>query len=100
MAFVKIFDETKEMELTIFSDTYQNNIQILVMERQNIIAAKENYDAAKDRYLLGDLSGVAMREAQVSLSDAEERILSAEYETKMCEISLLQLSGKITYYLE
>ena len=87
-------------DLSNLWQAYQNNIQILVMERQNIIAAKENYDAAKDRYLLGDLSGVAMREAQVSLSDAEERILSAEYETKMCEISLLQLSGKITYYLE
>jgi len=41
-----------------------------------------------------------MREAQKSLLDAEERILTAEYDTKMCEISLLQLSGKITKYLE
>ena len=31
---------------------------------------------------------------------AEERILSAEYNTKLCEISLLQISGKITKYLE
>ena len=35
MAFVKIFDETKEMELTIFSDTYQNNIQII--KKNNIV---------------------------------------------------------------
>ena len=42
----------------------------------------------------------AMREAQKSLLDAEERILSAEYDTKLCEISLLQISGKITKYLE
>jgi hypothetical protein len=41
-----------------------------------------------------------MREAQKSLLDAEERILTAEYDTKMCEISLLQLSGKISKYLE
>ena len=39
-------------------------------------------------------------EAQKSLLDAEERILTAEYDTKMCEISLLQLSGNITKYLE
>ena len=32
--------------------------------------------------------------------DAEERILSAEYNTKVCEISLLQISGKVTKYLE
>ena len=41
-----------------------------------------------------------MREAQKSLLDAEERILSAAYNTKMCEISLLQISGNITRYLE
>jgi hypothetical protein len=50
--------------------------------------------------MLGNLSGIEMREAQKSLLDAEERILKAEYDTKMCEISLLQLSGKITKYLD
>ena len=50
--------------------------------------------------MLGNLSGIEMREAQKSLLDAEERILASEYDTKMCEISLLQLSGKITQYLE
>ncbi len=79
---------------------YRNNIQLLRLERQNLISAKENHEIAKERYLLGDLSGIEMREAQKSLLDAEERILSAEYDTKMCEISLLQISGKITQYLE
>ena len=51
-------------------------------------------------YMLGNLSGIEMREAQKSLLDAEERILSAEYNTKLCEISLLQISGKVTKYLE
>jgi outer membrane protein TolC len=50
--------------------------------------------------MLGDLSGIEMREAQKSLLDAEERILTAEYDTKICEISLLQLSGGITEYLK
>lgn len=78
---------------------YQNNIKLLNLERDNLIAARDNYEIARDRYLLGDLSGIEMREAQKSLLDAEERILSAEYDTKMCEISLLQISGNITEYL-
>jgi hypothetical protein len=41
-----------------------------------------------------------MREAQKSLLDAEERILVAEYNTKLCEISILQLSGGISVYLK
>ncbi|KAA6349173.1 hypothetical protein EZS27_003375 [termite gut metagenome] len=79
---------------------YCNNIQILNLERENLIAATENHDIARERYLLGNLSGIAMREAQKSLLDAEERILTAEYNTKLCEISLLQISGKVMKYLE
>ena len=98
--------EREQLELGLLADlnnlwqAYRNNIQLLNLERQNLVSAKENHEIAKERYLLGDLSGIEMREAQKSLLDAEERILSAEYDTKMCEISLLQLSGKITVYLK
>ncbi len=78
---------------------YRNNIELLNLERNNLIAARDNYEIARERYLLGDLSGIEMREAQKSLLDAEERILSAEFDTKMCEISLLQISGGISEYL-
>ena len=55
---------------------------------------------AMERYLLGDLPGIEMREAQKSLLDAEERILTAQYNTKLCEISLQQISGNVMVYLE
>ena len=95
----------QELELGLRSDlsnlwqAYRNNLELLNLERQNLIAAKENHEIAMERYMLGNLSGIQMREAQKSLLDAEERILSAEYNTKLCEISLLQISGKITVYL-
>lgn len=98
--------ERQDIELSLRSDlsnlwqAYRNNLQLLELERQNLIVAKEYHIIAKDRYVLGDLSGIEMREAQKSLLDAEERILSAEYNTKLCEISLLQISGKVTKYLE
>ena len=87
-------------DLSNLWQAYQNNIDMLELERENLIAAIENHEIASERYMLGNLSGIEMREAQKSLLDAEERILTAEYDTKMCEISLLQLSGKITKYLE
>lgn len=63
--------------------------------KENLVAAQRNYRIAIDRYKLGDLSGIELREAQNSLLEAEERQSIAEYSTKICEISLLQLSGKI-----
>ncbi len=87
-------------DLSNLWQAYRNNLRLLALERQNLIAAKENHEIAKERYLLGNLAGIEMREAQQSLLDAEERILSAEYDTKICEISLLQISGKIILYLK
>lgn len=98
--------EKQELELLLNSNlsnlwqVYCNNHQLLLLERQNLTAAKENHQIAMERYLLGNLSGIEMREAQKSLLDAEERILTAEYNTKLCEISLLQISGKVTDYLK
>lgn len=98
--------QRNELELALRADlsnlwqAYRNNLEMLNLERQNLIAAKDNHDIAMERYMLGDLSGIEMREAQKSLLDAEERILTAEYNTKLCEISLLQISGKVTKYLE
>ena len=90
--------EREQLEQGLRADL--SNFRLLNLERQNLIAAKENHEIAKERYLLGDLSGIEMREAQKSLLDAEERILSAEYDTKMCEISLLQISGKVSLHLK
>lgn len=92
-------EQSLRADLSNLWQAYQNNLQMLNLERQNLVAAKENHEIAMERYMLGNLSGIEMREAQKSLLDAEERILSAEYDTKLCEISLLQISGKVTSYL-
>ena len=96
----------KQLEMELMADlanfwqAYQNNLEVIKLEKQNLIAARENYEMAMERYLLGDLPGIDMREAQKSLLDAEERILAAEYSTKLCEISLMQISGNILQYLQ
>ena len=87
-------------ELGNLWQAYRNNIQLLNLERQNVVTARENHEIAKERYMLGDISGIEMREAQKSLLDAEERLISVEYQTKLCEISLLQISGDASKYLE
>ncbi len=79
---------------------YENNLELLVLEKENLETARENYDIAIERYKLGELSGIELREAQNSLLAAEERLLLASYNTKLCEISLMQISGQITGYLE
>ena len=87
-------------ELGNLWQAYRNSIQLLNLEKLNVITARENHEIAKERFALGDLSGIEMREAQQSMLEAEERLLSVEYQIKVCEISLLLISGEITNYLE
>ena len=83
--------------LTIYS-AYGNNLRLISLEEQNFQTAKENLDIALERYKLGSLSGIDLREVQKSLLDARERLISAHYQTKLAEISLQLISGKIMEY--
>ena len=95
----------QELELELKADlsnlwmAYKNNLDLWDLEKENLVAAQENYEIAIDRYKLGDLAGIELREAQNNLFEAEERRSIAEYNTKLCEISLFQLSGQILVYL-
>lgn len=80
--------------------SYRNNIDLLDLQRQNLVIAQNNLEIAMDRYKLGNLSGFDMRQVEKNLLDAEERVLQMEYEAKLCEISLLLISGQVTEYLE
>lgn len=79
---------------------YNNNIELTNLEKESLANAEVNYEIAMERYKIGDLSGLQLREAQNSLLEAEQRLLTAQYRTKLYEISLMQISGKIGEYLQ
>jgi outer membrane protein, adhesin transport system len=83
--------------LTIYS-AYSNNLRLISLEEQNFKTATENLDIALERYKLGNLSGIDLREVQKSLLDAKERLISAHYQAKLAEVSLLLISGRIMSY--
>lgn len=79
---------------------YQNNIELASLEIESLENAVINYEIAMERYRIGDLSGLELREAQNSLLEAEQRLLTAQYNTKLYEISLMQISGNIIQFLQ
>ncbi len=85
-------------DLATFWMAYENNLQLLALERENLVSAHQNYEAARDLYAQYVISGIELREAQKSLLDAEERLLVAQYDTKMCEVSLMLVSGQALTY--
>lgn len=83
--------------ITIYS-AYSNYLRLIELEQQNLATATENLTIAMERYKLGSLSGIELREVQKSLLDARESLLSVQYQTKLAEISLNLISGRILDY--
>lgn len=98
--------EHEQLELSLNSRftniwlAYRNNLEVLALEKISLENALINHEIAMERYKLGDLSGIQLREAQNNLLQAEERLVTAEYSAKLYEISLMQISGRIGEYLQ
>ncbi|MBF9222025.1 TolC family protein [Hymenobacter ruricola] len=74
---------------------YQNFLQLLELEETNIQLARQNVDIALERYRLGLLTPLALREAQRNQLDAETRLLDIRYSAKQAETQLRRLSGDL-----
>lgn len=72
---------------------YDNAKQILLVEEENILFAKENVSIALETFKRGATTFVELRTAQQSLADAYTRLINARYLAKVAEIELLRLNG-------
>lgn len=78
--------------------TYQNyltNLDLLKVETGNVELAKENLDITFEKYRLGSISPLELREAQRSSITAIIRFLDAQYQAKLSEINLKEVSGTL-----
>ena len=80
--------------MNAFQD-YQLQQQALELEESNILLAKENVSIILETYRLGQATYLQLREAQKSLEDAYNRLITARYNTKLAETQLLRLKGDL-----
>lgn len=80
--------------LSTFS-VYTNKLKNVELERENLLTAYTNFDIANERYRLGELSGIEIREAQQNLLLARDRLITLIYQARLLEIEMLRLNGNI-----
>lgn len=74
---------------------YQYQKKALLLEEENIALAKENVFIALARFRQGVSTYLELREAQISLEQAFNRLIAARYNTKLAETELLRLKGSL-----
>lgn len=74
---------------------YQNSIELVDLEEENLLNAEETLDIALERFRLGSISSLEFREAQRTFISAENRLINAKFDAKIAEAELMRLSGEL-----
>jgi len=92
------FEQQKQSILSALSSTYtafDNNRVLVEMETENLEIAAQNLEIANDRYKLGALPAIELREAQRQYVAAESRLIQARFLMVVNQTELLRLSGQL-----
>jgi outer membrane protein len=82
-------------QLLIAFQNYQTNLQLVDLESNNLNVAQQNLNINLERYHLGSIVPLELREAQRNFIDANARYTNAQFEAKLAEISLKEITGSI-----
>ncbi|HLF34483.1 MAG TPA: TolC family protein [Cyclobacteriaceae bacterium] len=75
---------------------YAYSLQAISLERVNLQHTRQNLNIAFEKYRLGAINEIDFRNIQRTALEAENRLLTAEYQAKIAEINMLQLSGGLS----
>ncbi len=90
--------ETRITLQTRLDNAYENyrfSLELVDLERENVSLAQLNLDVALERFRLGTITSVDLREVQSALTNAEGRFITAQFEAARAQTQLLQLSGTL-----
>jgi outer membrane protein TolC len=65
------------------------------MQLANVEVARENVNIAFEKYKLGSINDIELREIQQKLIDAEYQLISSQFEAKKAEVEIDRLSGEL-----
>ncbi|MDT0606795.1 TolC family protein [Croceitalea rosinachiae] len=74
---------------------YENRLEVFRLQEQNVNTATNNYNRSNERYKLGQITSVELRQAQLNLLNAKTSKNLAKYNAKLAELELLQLTGQL-----
>lgn len=80
--------------ITLFN-TYANARMLIGIEEKNANAAEKNSAIALEKYKLGAITAIELRDIQLQEVSARNRLLSAQLSAKLAEIELVYVSGAL-----
>lgn len=82
-------------QLVTAYQNYTTFLDLVSLERKNIDIANQNLDITLEKYRLGSIAPLELREAQRNAIDAMSRYVEIQYQAKLAETTLKELSGTL-----
>jgi outer membrane protein len=93
--------EVQDAGLTLQSSLFKThqqfraNLEIVRMQLTNVGVALENVTIAFEKYKLGSINDIELREIQQKQIDADYQLILSQFEAKKAEVELDRLSGEL-----
>lgn len=85
-----------ESQIASLFQSYQTNLELIALEKENLEIAKQNLDITLDKFRIGTIIPIEVRTAQQNFIEASVRFSNAKFQTKLSEISLKELAGTLS----
>jgi len=93
-----VLNKTRQDLLAQLATAYRNYttfMELIRLESKNVELARQNLSITLDKYRLGSIPPLELREAQRNAINANSRYTDIQYQAKMAEITLKTISGTL-----
>lgn len=94
LLFENQFSQLQISVINAYKD-YELQKKALELEEENITLARENVSIVLQVYKLNSTTLIQLKEAQLSLQQAYNRLIAARYNAKLAETELMRLKGEL-----
>jgi outer membrane protein len=89
------YKRTLKASISQLTDSYNSYLEIITINEENLVAAKEEYRLAEERYRIGSGTSLEVREAQLNLTQAEQTLVAAQYNARIVQAQIDESLGSI-----
>jgi outer membrane protein TolC len=87
---------TLQRDLLISFQEYQNAVSVSKIEESNVKFAEENNMISTERFKKLQSNSIELRQAQLSLIEAQDRFINAQYRAQIAAYTLQYITGEIS----
>ena len=84
-----------EAQISNLYVAYLSGLDLIKLGQSNVELARKNLEISLEKYRLGNITPLEIREAQRNYLDAQSTFFAAQYQSKMAEVTLKQITNSI-----